>query len=272
MLQRLESLPFDGLISWDVGLSVWKHYQQAVVGNVTPQEGASTEQKKVADSGDGLDSGGPHCGDMDRGLKTDAESDLDGSHSHTSAESGEVDQKPEVKQKFDSNACGSADMEESESDTSLRQTTTPVSGEEKSSKDALTPQSSVSDRATKSHDQAPDSPSSSQDRSCNPTSWEPLSFRVTCTRSGRKHSFSSMEAAGRLGAGVAKYFGWKASMKNYDVEVLLDVRDDLAVIGIALTRESKYRRNIAHFGPTTLRSTIAYGLLRYRSLTVFIYN
>lgn len=34
------------------------------------------------------------------------------------------------------------------------------------------------------------------------------------------------------------------------------------VIGIALTEESLHRRNITHFGPTTLRSTLAYGMLR----------
>ena len=88
------------------------------------------------------------------------------------------------------------------------------------------------------------------------------SFRVTCVRGGRKHSFSSMEAAGRLGAGLAKQFGWKVQMKNSDIEVLLNISGDAIRVLVALSRESMSLRNIAHFGPTTLRSAIAYGLLR----------
>lgn len=87
-------------------------------------------------------------------------------------------------------------------------------------------------------------------------------FRVTCVRGGRKHSFTSMEAAGKLGAGLAGHFGWKVQMKNADIEVLLNISGDSVVICFALNRESKSNRNIAHFGPTTLRSAIAYGLLR----------
>lgn len=45
------------------------------------------------------------------------------------------------------------------------------------------------------------------------------------------------------------------------VEYQRVVDDDMS-IGLALNKETKYKRNISHFGPTTLRSTIAYGLLR----------
>ena len=93
-------------------------------------------------------------------------------------------------------------------------------------------------------------------------------FRVTCTRGGRKHCFSSMDAAKHFGAGLARYFGWKVQLKNPDLEVLLGISDDIATVRIALSRESKYKRNITHFGPTTLRSTIAYGLLRYFSADI----
>ena len=90
-----------------------------------------------------------------------------------------------------------------------------------------------------------------------------ITFRVTCTRGGRKHTFSSQEAAQHFGAGLARYFGWKVQLKNSTIEVLLDISGDTATVGLSLTRESKYKRNISHFGPTTLRSTIAYGMLRY---------
>ncbi len=89
-----------------------------------------------------------------------------------------------------------------------------------------------------------------------------VTFRVTCVRRGKKHGFSSMEAASKLGAGLSKLFGWKPQMKNYDIEVLLNIHGDEAKIFIALSKESKSKRNITHFGPTTLKSVIAYGMLR----------
>uniref|UniRef100_UPI00398E50CF tRNA (guanine(6)-N2)-methyltransferase THUMP3 isoform X2 n=1 Tax=Pristiophorus japonicus TaxID=55135 RepID=UPI00398E50CF len=90
----------------------------------------------------------------------------------------------------------------------------------------------------------------------------PLRFRVTCNRAGEKHSFTSMEAAREFGGAVQDLFQWKADMTKFDVEILLNIHDDEVVVGIALTEESLHRRNITHFGPTTLRSTLAYGMLR----------
>ncbi|NP_001239102.1 tRNA (guanine(6)-N(2))-methyltransferase THUMP3 isoform X1 [Canis lupus baileyi] len=91
---------------------------------------------------------------------------------------------------------------------------------------------------------------------------ELLKFRVTCNRAGEKHCFSSNEAARDFGGAIQDYFKWKADMTNFDVEVLLNIHDKEIVVGIALTEESLHRRNITHFGPTTLRSTLAYGMLR----------
>nr|XP_061788728.1 tRNA (guanine(6)-N2)-methyltransferase THUMP3-like [Nerophis lumbriciformis] len=87
-------------------------------------------------------------------------------------------------------------------------------------------------------------------------------FRVTCNRAGDKHSFSSNEAARDFGGAVQEFFQWKADMTKFDVEVLLNIHDVEIVVGIALTEESLHRRNISHFGPTTLRSTLCYGMLR----------
>ncbi|NXP29539.1 THUM3 protein, partial [Scytalopus superciliaris] len=89
-----------------------------------------------------------------------------------------------------------------------------------------------------------------------------LKFRVTCNRAGDKHSFTSNEAARDFGGAVQEHFQWKADMTNFDVEVLLNIHNNEMVVGIALTEESLHRRNITHFGPTTLRSTLAYGMLR----------
>uniref|UniRef100_A0AAY5L3J8 THUMP domain containing 3 n=1 Tax=Esox lucius TaxID=8010 RepID=A0AAY5L3J8_ESOLU len=89
-----------------------------------------------------------------------------------------------------------------------------------------------------------------------------LKFRVTCNRAGDKHSFSSNEAARDFGGAVQELFQWKADMTKFDIEVLLNIHNVEMVIGIALTEESLHRRNITHFGPTTLRSTLCYGMLR----------
>ncbi|XP_068449491.1 tRNA (guanine(6)-N2)-methyltransferase THUMP3 [Clinocottus analis] len=89
-----------------------------------------------------------------------------------------------------------------------------------------------------------------------------IKFRVTCNRAGDKHSFSSNEAARDFGGAVQEFFQWKADMTKFDIEVLLNIHNIEVVIGIALTEESLHRRNISHFGPTTLRSTLCYGMLR----------
>ncbi|XP_069796008.1 tRNA (guanine(6)-N2)-methyltransferase THUMP3 isoform X1 [Narcine bancroftii] len=89
-----------------------------------------------------------------------------------------------------------------------------------------------------------------------------LKFRVTCNRAGEKHTFTSMEAAREFGGALQDLFKWKADMTKFDIEILLNIHDNEVVIGIALTEESLHRRNIVHFGPTTLRSTLAYGMLR----------
>lgn len=94
------------------------------------------------------------------------------------------------------------------------------------------------------------------------TNAQVIKFRVTCNRVGDKHSFSSNEAARDFGGAVQEHFQWKADMTKFDVEVLLNIHNNEVVIGIALTEESLHRRNITHFGPTTLRSTLAYGMLR----------
>uniref|UniRef100_A0A8C1C8N2 THUMP domain containing 3 n=1 Tax=Cyprinus carpio carpio TaxID=630221 RepID=A0A8C1C8N2_CYPCA len=90
----------------------------------------------------------------------------------------------------------------------------------------------------------------------------PLKFRVTCNRAGDKHCFASNDAARDFGGAVQEFFQWKADMTKFDVEVLLNIHNNEVVVGIALTVESLHRRNITHFGPTTLRSTLAYGMLR----------
>ena len=89
-------------------------------------------------------------------------------------------------------------------------------------------------------------------------------FRVTCTRTNsvpsQKHLFTSMQAAAKFGGAINDLFGWIVDLENFDLEVLLNIVDHHVVVGISLTKESLFKRNIVNFGPTTLRSTLAYCL------------
>ena len=88
------------------------------------------------------------------------------------------------------------------------------------------------------------------------------SFRATCYRTG-KHSFQSPDAARVFGGAVQDYFCWNVDLTQFDIEVVLFVSSNSGYVAISLTRESLHRRHITDFGPTTLRPTIAYNMLRY---------
>ncbi|KAL5014759.1 hypothetical protein ScPMuIL_009029 [Solemya velum] len=98
--------------------------------------------------------------------------------------------------------------------------------------------------------------------------WDSLkpSFRVTCYRSGEGHCFDSMTAAANFGGAGNDYFGWNVKMTNFDIEVVLSVEGTEVTVGLALTKQSLHRRNIISFGPTTLRPTIAFSMLRLCSI------
>ena len=96
------------------------------------------------------------------------------------------------------------------------------------------------------------------------------SFRVTCYRTGKGHAFQSPQAASSFGGVVQDYFLWNVKMKNYDIEVILNIEEKNVSVMLALTKESMHRRNLTKFGPTALRPTIAYGMLRFVSLNVIL--
>uniref|UniRef100_A0A6I8RQQ6 THUMP domain containing 3 n=1 Tax=Xenopus tropicalis TaxID=8364 RepID=A0A6I8RQQ6_XENTR len=124
------------------------------------------------------------------------------------------------------------------------------------------PSSVAEGQGTQNPDKEADTPPDSEGKDNGTASGNVLKFRVTCNRAGDKHSFTSNDAARDFGGAVQEHFQWKADMTNFDVEVLLNISYNEMVVGIALTEESLHRRNITHFGPTTLRSTLAYGMLR----------
>ena len=207
VLPRLETLPFDHMLTWDVPLSAWRYHQEHLQANSY----RATEESFVA---------------KDHDSSAQQTSELEG---QTEIDSGSQE-GAQIGSKRDDDVMRPA-LEAAES-SALEPTS-------KVSHLSTTPPGSVTDGATRQ-----------------------ISFRVTCNRIGRKHCFSSVEAASHFGAGLARYFGWKVQLKDPDLEVLLNIANDDATVGIALSRESQHKRNITHFGPTTLRSTIAYGMLR----------
>ena len=88
-----------------------------------------------------------------------------------------------------------------------------------------------------------------------------IKFRVTCSRNG-KHDFTSMEAAKYIGAGVKEHFNWEVNLEHFDVEVLAFIEEAEVTIALKLSEESKHNRNITFFGPTTLRATTSYSMLK----------
>ncbi|KAH3759476.1 replication factor C subunit 2 [Pelomyxa schiedti] len=100
----------------------------------------------------------------------------------------------------------------------------------------------------------------------NPTS---LSFRGTCVREGT-HNYTSTQIAANVGAGVIASVKWKVNLKFFDVEVYTHVIQAYAWIGLSLThrgRKALFKRNRVALGRTSLKPSIAYGMLRAASIT-----
>lgn len=91
------------------------------------------------------------------------------------------------------------------------------------------------------------------------------SFRVTCHRVGKCHQFTSMECAAKFGGAINDLLHWRVDLTHPDINVILNVIEDSIKVSVALTSVSLHKRNIIQFGPTSLRSTIAYNMLRYAS-------
>ena len=92
-------------------------------------------------------------------------------------------------------------------------------------------------------------------------------FRATCYRSGENcHPFGSMDVARAFGGAINDKFGWGVKMKGFDLDVLITIDITQVYVGISLTKESLFKRNIEHFGPTTLRATICASLLQLANI------
>ncbi|XP_011689457.1 PREDICTED: THUMP domain-containing protein 3-like [Wasmannia auropunctata] len=88
-----------------------------------------------------------------------------------------------------------------------------------------------------------------------------LKYRVTCERSG-KHAVESKDVARVVGEVLQDKFHWLVDLSMYHLEIVCKLIDDQLITHLRVTHKSKHNRNIVNFGPTTLRSTICYNLLK----------
>jgi 23S rRNA G2445 N2-methylase RlmL len=96
---------------------------------------------------------------------------------------------------------------------------------------------------------------------------EQVKFRVTGQRRGVKGQVTSMTAAARLGDILYEsYPSFEASMKQYDMEVFIDMNIDQFMVGVPLTLERVSIRNRVVCGPTTLDAANAYALLKWANI------
>lgn len=91
-------------------------------------------------------------------------------------------------------------------------------------------------------------------------------FRITSERVG-KHDYTSIDVQRYAGQAIVDSYGNKVNLKNFDVEIRVDVINDVCIVGICLTRISLHRRGYRVFDhPAALNPTIAYGMLRLSGL------
>ncbi|XP_011052973.1 PREDICTED: THUMP domain-containing protein 3-like isoform X2 [Acromyrmex echinatior] len=88
-----------------------------------------------------------------------------------------------------------------------------------------------------------------------------LKYRVTCERNG-KHAVESKDVARVIGEVLQDKFHWLVDLSMYHLEILCKLVNDQLITHLRVTHKSKHHRNIVNFGPTTLRSTICYNLLK----------
>ncbi|XP_062934183.1 THUMP domain-containing protein 2 isoform X2 [Cynocephalus volans] len=86
-----------------------------------------------------------------------------------------------------------------------------------------------------------------------------LTFRVSCRCSGAiRKAFTSQEAGRVIGIALMKQFGWKADLRNPNLEIFIHLNDIYSVMGIPMFRVPLASR--AYIKTAGLRSTIAWAM------------
>ncbi|XP_067559279.1 THUMP domain-containing protein 2 isoform X4 [Pseudorca crassidens] len=86
-----------------------------------------------------------------------------------------------------------------------------------------------------------------------------LTFRVSCRCSGAiAKTFTAQEVGRVIGIALMKQFGWKADLRNPDLEIFIHLSDIYCVVGIPVFRVPLASR--AYIKTAGLRSTIAWAM------------
>ncbi|NP_001308404.1 U6 snRNA (guanine-N(2))-methyltransferase THUMPD2 isoform 6 [Homo sapiens] len=86
-----------------------------------------------------------------------------------------------------------------------------------------------------------------------------LTFRVSCRCSGTiGKAFTAQEVGKVIGIAIMKHFGWKADLRNPQLEIFIHLNDIYSVVGIPVFRVSLASR--AYIKTAGLRSTIAWAM------------
>lgn len=99
-----------------------------------------------------------------------------------------------------------------------------------------------------------------------PEMQDAASFRISSHRHGN-HTFSSQQVMAAAGAAINAHWGTPVNLKNFAVELRVDVVDDLCTVNLARTQQSlsnRHARTQSH--PAALRANIAYAALRLAQL------
>ncbi|XP_035520118.1 THUMP domain-containing protein 2 isoform X2 [Morone saxatilis] len=88
---------------------------------------------------------------------------------------------------------------------------------------------------------------------------ENVSFRISCKCTGSLSRYFSPQEVGKvIGAGLSRLLGWKADLRNPQLEVHVYLSDDHCLLGIPLTRLPLANRS--YIKTTGLRSTVAWAM------------
>ncbi|XP_025061475.1 THUMP domain-containing protein 2 isoform X2 [Alligator sinensis] len=103
-----------------------------------------------------------------------------------------------------------------------------------------------------------DAPETSKDKSVE-SSNHSFTFRVSCRCSGAVSKvFTSQEVGRMIGVTLLKQFGWKADLRNPDLEIFVHLNDEYSVVGIPVFRLPLSNRE--YIKTAGLRSTIAWAM------------
>ncbi|KFZ52842.1 THUMP domain-containing protein 2, partial [Podiceps cristatus] len=99
------------------------------------------------------------------------------------------------------------------------------------------------------------------------TAKEQLSFRVSCRCSGAIGKILTSQEIGRaVGIALMKQFGWRADLRDPDLEIFLHFNDTYSVVGIPLFRLPLANRE--YIKTAGLRSTVAWAMASLAEISV----